>query len=81
MQFITIKNQTGDTVAINPKRITNITLFQGHVIVSMGVEKIYTQFTTIRDAADYIEKAYIDRSIASAHREAVDNLWQIWGDI
>ena len=81
MQFITIQNQSGQTVAINPKRITSIAIFQGHVIISLGIEKIYTQFTTIRDAADYIEKAYIDRSIASTHREAVDNLWQMWGNI
>ena len=44
-------------------------------------EFVYTQFTSIRDAADYIEKAYIDRSIASAHKESVDALWRMWGDV
>ena len=63
MYFITIKNQTGETVAINPKRITSITNYHGHVIICLGSqENIYTQFTTIQAAVDYVERSYAGRS-------------------
>jgi|TARA_R100000081_G_C4812693_1_gene172389 hypothetical protein len=62
MYFITIKNQTGETVAINPKRITSITNYHGHVIICLGSqENIYTQFTSIDAAVQYVELAYKDR--------------------
>ena len=62
MYFITIKNQTGETVAINPKRITSITNYHGQVIICLGSqENIYTQFTSIDAAVQYVELAYKDR--------------------
>ncbi len=62
MKFIKIINQTGETVAINPKRITSIINYHGHVIICLGSqENIYTQFTSIDAAVDYVELAYEDR--------------------
>ena len=62
MYFINIKNQNGETVAINPKRITSITNYDGHVIICLGSqENIYTQFTSIDAAVQYVELAYKDR--------------------
>lgn len=84
MQFITIKNQHGQTIAVNPRKITSICMSTtriGTVSVFIGQQEIMTQFTDIRAAADYIEKAYLDRSIASGNKEAVDALWKVWGDI
>ena len=84
MQFITIKNQYGQTIAVNPKKITSICMSNtsvGTVSIFVGQQEILTKFTDIRAAADYIEKAYVDRSIASGNREAVDALWKVWGDI
>ena len=84
MQFITIKNQYGQTIAVNPKKITSISMSTrsiGSVSIFVGEQEILTKFTDIRSATDYIEKAYIDRSIASGNREAIDALWKMWGDI
>ena len=84
MQFITIKNQYGQTIAVNPKKITSISMSTrsvGSVSIFVGQQEILTKFTDIRAAADYIEKAYADRCIASGNREAVDALWEMWGDI
>ena len=84
MQFITIKNQYGQTIAVNPRKITSISMSTrsiGSVSIFVGQQEILTKFTDIRSATDYIEKAYIDRSIASGNREAIDALWKMWGDI
>ena len=84
MQFITIQNQYGQTIAVNPKKITSISMSTksiGSVSIFVGQQEILTKFTDIRSATDYIEKAYIDRSIASGNREAIDALWKMWGDI
>ena len=62
MKFIKIINQSGETVAINPKRITSITNFQGTILICLGSQEfIYTQFTSIEAAVDYVELAYEDR--------------------
>ena len=62
MYFITIKNQAGETVAINPKRITSITSFQGSIVICLGSQEfIYPQFTTIQAAVDYVERSYSGR--------------------
>ena len=84
MQFITIQNQIGETIAVNPKKITSISMSTksiGSVSIFVGQQEILTKFTDIRAATDYIEKAYIDRSIASGDKEAIDALWKMWGDI
>ena len=82
MQFITIQNQIGETIAVNPKKITSISMSTksiGSVSIFVGQQEILTKFTDIRAATDYIEKAYIDRSIASGDKEAIDALWKIVG--
>jgi len=84
MQFITIKNQYGQTIVVNPKKITSISMSTrsiGSVSIFIGQQEILTKFTDIRAATDYIEKAYNDRCIASGNKEAVDALWKMWGDI
>ena len=84
MQFITIKNQYGQTIAVNPKKITSISMSTrsvGSVSIFVGQQEILTKFTDIRAATDYIEKAYNDRCLASGNKEAVDALWKLWGDI
>ena len=84
MQFITIKNQYGQTIAVNPKKITSICMSTrsiGSVSIFVGQQEILTKFTDIRAAADYIEKAYNDRCIAIGDKQAIDALWKMWGDI
>jgi len=84
MQFITIKNQYGQTIAVNPKKITSISMSTtrvGTVSIFIGQQEIMTKFTDIRAAADYIEKAYNDRCIAIGNKQAIDALWKMWGDI
>ena len=55
MQFITIQNQIGETIAINPKQITHVCY--GHdktVLVYAGSHVIHTQFTDLLAATRYI---------------------------
>ena len=62
MKFITIQNQLGETVAINPKRITSITMCRGAVVICLGSQEfVYTKFTDIKSAVDYVERSYFDR--------------------
>ena len=63
MKFITIQNQLGQTVAVNPERITHIAIAHDSVIVFLGNdERVFTQFTDIRSAVDYVERATEERS-------------------
>ena len=63
MKFITIQNQAGETVAINPKRITSITKeAHGAIVICLGSQEfVYTQFTSIQAAVEYVEWTYEDR--------------------
>jgi len=63
MKFITIQNQRGEIVAINPKRITSITKSQGTVSVCLGSQEfVHTKFTNIKSAVEYVELATEERS-------------------
>ena len=62
MKFITIQNQLGETVAINPKRITSITMTHGAVVICLGSQEfVFTKFTDLKSAVDYVERSYWDR--------------------
>ena len=63
MKFITIQNQVDQTVAINPERITHIAIAHDSVIVFLGNgEKVFTKFTNLRSAVEYVERATSERS-------------------
>ena len=63
MKFITIQNQLGQTVAVNPERITHIAIAHDSVIVFLGNdERVFTKFTNIRSAVEYVERATSERS-------------------
>jgi len=62
MYFITIENQIGETVAINPQRITSITMNNDVVVICLGSQEfIFTKFMDLEAAVDYVERAYQDR--------------------
>jgi len=82
MQFITIQNQIGESIAINPKLITQICYgLNKQVLVYLGDQIIHTNFTDIFSAVRYIEQATHDRYLASHRPRAVEDLWKTWGDI
>ena len=57
MKFITIQNQLGQTVAINPERITHIAVAHDSVIIFLGNnEQVFTKFADIKSAVDYVER-------------------------
>jgi hypothetical protein len=63
MKFITIQNQLGQTIAVNPERITHIAIAHDSVIVFLGNdERVFTKFTDVRSAVDYVERATEERS-------------------
>ena len=63
MKFITIQNQLGQTIAVNPERITHIAMAHDSVIVFLGnEERVFTKFTDVRSAVDYVERATEERS-------------------
>ena len=63
MKFITIQNQVGETVAINPQRITHIARSQNSIVVFLGNgEQIFTKFTSLKAAVDYVERSTDERS-------------------
>ena len=63
MKFITIQNQLGQTVAVNPERITHIAVAHDSVIIFLGNdERVFTKFTDIKSAVDYVERASEERS-------------------
>ena len=77
MKFIKIINQSGETVAINPKRITSISVIQNSIVICLGSQEfVYTQFTSIDAAVDYVELAYEDRlkTIDSKNWKGEDDL-------
>ena len=63
MKFITIQNQLGETVAINPKNITSICygLNNKTVMIYLGSEILHTIFKDLQSAVDYVEHAWWDR--------------------
>ena len=63
MKFITIQNQIGQTIAVNPERITHIAVAHDSVIIFLGNnEQIFTKFTNVKSAVDYVERASEERS-------------------
>ena len=63
MKFITIQNQLGQTIAVNPERITHIAVAHDSVIVFLGNdERVFTKFTNIKSAVEYVERATSERS-------------------
>jgi len=63
MKFITIQNQLGHTVAVNPERITHIAVAHDSVVIFLGNdERVFTKFTNIKSAVDYVERASEERS-------------------
>jgi hypothetical protein len=63
MKFITIQNQLGQTVAVNPERITHIAFAHDSVVMFLGNdERVFTQFTNLRAAVEYVERATSERS-------------------
>ena len=63
MKFITIQNQLGQTVAVNPERITHIAVAHDSVVIFLGNnEQVFTQFTNLRSAVEYVERATSERS-------------------
>ena len=68
MRFITIQNQVDQTVAINPERITHIAIAHDSVIVFLGNgEKVFTKFSNLRAAVEYVERATAERSWKEPH--------------
>ena len=62
MKFITIQNQLGQTVAVNPERITHIAIAHDSVVIFLGNdEQVFTKFTDIKSAVEYVERAYFER--------------------
>lgn len=58
MQFITIQNQMGEVVVINPERITSICYgLNKTVLIYLGAQIVHTKFTNLKAAIEYIEKA------------------------
>jgi len=63
MKFITIQNQLGQNVAVNPERITHIAIAHDSVVVFLGSgESVFTKFTNLRAAVEYVERATSERS-------------------
>jgi len=63
MKFITIQNQLGQTVAVNPERITHIAIAHDSVVMFLGNdERVFTKFTDIKSAVEYVERASKDRT-------------------
>ena len=66
MRFITIETEKSGNIIINPDNITSIskTVIQGdngkwhRVMLSLGgYEVVYTKFTDVESAVDYIQRA------------------------
>ena len=63
MKFITIQNQLGETVAVNPQRITHIAKAHDSVVIHLGNDEyVFTKFTDLKSAVDYVERASRDRA-------------------
>ena len=62
MKFITIQNQVGEVIAINPERITSICYgINKMVLIYLGAQAVHTKFTNLKSAVDYVEKAWWNR--------------------
>ena len=82
MQFITIQNQVGETIAVNPKQITLVCYGPNKtVLVHVGKDIIPTQFTDLLAATRYIEQAVQDRVLAGHREREIEDLWRMWGDV
>jgi hypothetical protein len=82
MNFITIQNQIGETIAINPKQITQVCYGTNNtVLVYVGKHVIHTQFTDLLAATRYIEQAVQDRILAGHREQDIEDLWRTWGDL
>ena len=82
MQFITIQNEAGETIAINPKQITQVSYGPNKtVLVFVGKQIIYTKFTDLLAATRFIEQAAQDRQLAGHRDRDIEDLWRTWGDI
>ena len=58
MRFIMIETSTGDPVAVNPKNIKSISRSTNDAIMlCFGDTVIYTKFTDIEAAVDYVQRA------------------------
>jgi len=63
MKFITIQNQLGQTVAVNPERITHIAVAHDSVVIFLGNdEQVFTKFTDLKSAVDYVERSSEERN-------------------
>ena len=61
MKFITIQNQVGEVIAINPERITSICYgINKMVLIYLGAQTVHTKFTNLKSAVEYVEKATAD---------------------
>tara|TARA_R100001510_G_C7624232_1_gene184432 strand:+ start:455 stop:703 length:249 start_codon:yes stop_codon:yes gene_type:complete len=82
MQFITIQNEIGETIAINPKQISHICYNHNKtVLIFVGKQIIHTKFTDVLSATRYIEQAVQDRIMAGHRERDIEDLWKTWGDI
>ena len=82
MQFITIQNQVGETIAINPKQITAVSYgLNKKVLIHLGEQVVHTKFTDLFSATRYIEQAIQDRIMAGHRERDIEDLWRTWGDI
>ncbi len=80
MQFITIQNEIGETIAINPKQISQISYNHNKtVLIFVGKQIIHTQFTDLLAATRYIERAVQDRILAGHRDRDIEDLWRTWG--
>ena len=58
MRFIMIETSEGEAVAVNPSSIKSISRSTNNsVILSFGDSIIYTKFTDIQSAVDYVQRA------------------------
>jgi len=58
MRFIMIETSEGEPVAVNPSSIKSISRSTNNsVMLSFGDSIIYTKFTDIQSAVDYVQRA------------------------
>ncbi len=58
MKFVVVKGYHDEDIAINVDNITSIKMSGSNAIILMGGDTpIYTQFTNIQSAVDYIQRA------------------------
>ena len=57
MRFISIKGFHDEDIAINVNNITSIKRSGNYIIIAMSGNLVTTQFTDIKSAVDYIQRA------------------------